>query len=265
MKHAFTMMTEFDKWTAAVGFMATYNANIERGASQAQAVSEATRAVSMTQNATHAKDKPLLWRQAQANTLMRFAVMFTGDAAKRMNIAVYDLVQALRHPWTNRGKVLCYAFGLAFEALLVQAIRDGGPDDDETWAEWTAQAFAKDALNMIPLVGGEAVDFYERKVRGKYRSERRSILFSPFYEAYMLGANIKESEGVRALGNAMNFYAQAFSGSTGMPVPVVAIRRAFRGAKALSEGDVLGAAGAQLGHYRQEPGRRQRRRRTARR
>jgi hypothetical protein len=214
----------------------------------------------MTQNATHAKDKPRLWQEAQENTLLRAAMMFTGDAAKRLNIAGYDLVQAVRRPWTNKGKIMRIAFALALETVIMKLIREGEPDDDESWAEWSADAFAVDAVNMIPLIGGEVVEFYDRAVRGKYRDAQRSVLFSPFYEAYMAAANVKKGEGERAFWNAANVYAQGLSHLTGLPLPVTALRRIFRGAVALSEGDVLGAAGAQLGHYKQDTRRRRQRR-----
>jgi hypothetical protein len=261
MKGAFAMLTAFDRWTAAIGFMAVYKANIEGGAGRARAVSEAQRAVAMTQNAVHPKDKPRLWKDAQGIAFLRAAMVFTGDAAKKLNIAGYDLIQAARRPWTNRGKILRIAYALAFEAILMKFIREGFPGGDEDWPEWLADAFASDALNMIPLAGGEAADFYDRAIRGKYRDAPRSILFSPVYEAYKAYEALLDGENEKSLSHAATFYGQALSGLTGYPLPVVAIKRAFRGAKALGEGDVAGALGAQLGHYTPGPKMKRRRRR----
>jgi hypothetical protein len=80
----------------------------------------------------------------------------------------------------------------------------------------------------------------------------------------MAGESPAKGEGGKALSHAANVYAQAFSGLTGYPVPLVAVKRAYRGAKALGEGDVWGALGAQLGHYKQETKRTRRRRRARR-
>jgi hypothetical protein len=258
MRAAFKMMTTIDRDVASIGFMAVYNANIERGLSRADAVSEASRAVFMTQNATHAKDKPLLWRQ---NSFVRAAMMFTGDAAKRWNIATYDLVRSFRNGGAPR--VMYIALSLALEAAMTKTIRDGDPDDGEGWAEWAADATAQDALSSIPLVGGEAVDLYNHLIRGKRNYSESSVFFAPMKEAAYAIKNLAEGEYEKAIWNALNVYAHGFTSLTHYPVPVTALKRGVGSIRALSEGDVKSAFSVQIGRWPEKKTRRRGRRRAS--
>jgi hypothetical protein len=257
MRYAFTLMTKVDQFVSAVGFVATYESNIARGESHETAISEAQRAVFMTQNATHAKDKPLLWKQSAA---IRAAMMFTGDAAKRWNISTYDFVQAVMTPGHRIQKTFYIGLGLGLEVILTKLLRRGTPDDDEDWGEWMADAFASDILSTIPLAGGELVDLYEYVLRKRRGGTTRSVLVAPFKEAYDAVKGFREGDYEKFLWSTVSSLAHLFSTAAHFPIPVTALRRAVGTGNALRKGDFKGAALIQIGRWPdRKPTRRERR------
>lgn len=165
MRHAFTLLGALDRAVSSVGFVAVYNANLENGVSHDRSVSEARRAVNMTQNAATAKDKPYLWKQHAA---LRSMMMFTGDAAKRWNISTYDMAVAMRSENDNRIQQTLYtALGWAMDAAAVYAIGNGlpGGDDEDSLAEWMNGAFVGDGINSVPLVGPALLKAYEAVIK----------------------------------------------------------------------------------------------------
>jgi hypothetical protein len=244
MSPGFAMMAAMDRWAAAVGFLAVYDANIERGQSHAKSVSEAQRAINMTQNATSAKDKPLLWKQS---SFVRMAMMFTLDAAKRLNIATYDIARALeaKGGWNKAKTLFSTAMGLALGALITKAIGEGTPFDDDTdeeWGEWIADAFTSEALSLIPIIGNEAVMTYQRIIGKRRNGTVESVLFAPFRNA---------ADSARKFGDddysAMIWYAtEALALATGF-VPATGLKRAINSIVMLGDGEYGDAIDNMLG------------------
>ena len=237
-------MMAFDRWTAAIGFLATYDANIERGMSHRDALSEAQRAVNMTQNATSAKDKPLLWKQ---NSVIRLAMMFTGDAAKRLNIATYDMAQALRSDggWNKIKNTFAVATGLAMGALLVHAISVGTPFDDDTeeeWDEWIGDAFAREAISTIPIIGNEALLAYERLMGKKRYGSVESVMFAPVSNVIKSLESFSEED----YGRAIWYATEALALTTGL-VPATGLKRAINSVVMLGDGELGDAIDNMLG------------------
>jgi hypothetical protein len=217
-----------DRWVAAIGWKATYDANL-KALGKEGAIREAQRAVALTQQASHSKDMPRVWRQ---KGLARLAMIFTSDAASTFGMTAYDLARQLRSGQMT--KAFATLLGLTMSAMLMKAATDG-PGDDETpyeeeqgWLAWTASAVSEQAISSTPLIGKDAMLLYD-SLRGKYTGTQYSALVTPLEKAMRAAKilnknNIEEDEMWRASGYAL----EALSLGGLMPLPVTGMRRTAR-------------------------------------
>jgi hypothetical protein len=180
----FEPITMMDRWVAAIGWKATYDANLKR-LGQEGAARAAQRAVALTQQATTAKDTSRLWRESG---MAKLSMVFTSDAAQTFGMTVYDLTQQIK---TGRlDKALGTVLALAVTAVCVKALKDGipsgEPDDDEEdangWMQWTRDAFTEQSIRAIPLVGNEAMTLY-KNLEGQYKGTQYSAFVAPVERA----------------------------------------------------------------------------------
>jgi hypothetical protein len=233
-----------DRWVAAIGWRATYDANLENLGKEG-AIREAQRAVALTQQTAHAKDAPSIWRQ---NGYVRLVMTFTSDMAQTFGMTVYDLAQQVRTK--QGGRALATIFALTLSAMLMKAATDGPPggdDEDEEeegtgWGRWTAEAFAEQAIASIPLVGKELIALYDA-VSGNYRGTQYSALVAPVERLaraarIMSKEELEDDDGWKITG----YVLEALSLSGAAPMPYTAMKRAARSLAYVDDGDPLGAA-----------------------
>ena len=163
-----------DKVVSCIGWKATYQSNIKRGLSHADAVREAQRAVALTQQTPLAKDMPRIWNQ---RGLARLFMLFTSDAANTWGMTVYDLAHG-----KGRDR-LQTAAALALTALLMGYMQ-GGPDDDEEWIAWYMSQLAAQQIGSVPMAGKELMSAVELISRG-YGNTTYSAISSPFIKLGM--------------------------------------------------------------------------------
>ena len=163
-----------DKVVSCIGWKATYQSNIKRGLSHADAVREAQRAVALTQQTPLAKDMPRIWNQ---RGLARLFMLFTSDAANTWGMTVYDLAHG-----KGRDR-LQTAAALALTALLIGYMQ-GGPDDDEEWIAWYMSQLAAQQIGSVPIAGKELMSAVELISRG-YGNTTYSAISSPFIKLGM--------------------------------------------------------------------------------
>lgn len=163
-----------DKVVACIGWKATYQSNIKRGLSHADAVREAQRAVALTQQTHLAKDMPRIWNQ---RGLARLFMLFTSDAANTWGMTVYDLAHG-----KGRDR-LQTAAALALTALLMGYMQ-GGPDDDEEWITWYMSQLAAQQIGSVPMAGKELMSAVELISRG-YGNTTYSAISAPFIKLGM--------------------------------------------------------------------------------
>lgn len=163
-----------DRVVSCIGWKATYQSNIKRGLSHADAVREAQRAVALTQQTPLAKDMPRIWNQ---RGLARLFMLFTSDAANTWGMTVYDLAHG-----KGRDR-LQTAAALALTALLMGYMQ-GGPDDDEEWIAWYMSQLAAQQVGAVPMVGKELMSAVELISRG-YGNTTYSAISSPFIKLGM--------------------------------------------------------------------------------
>ena len=239
-----------DRWVAAIGWKATYDANLKRLGHEG-AVREAQRAVRLTQQPASAKDAARMWRQ---NGFVRLAMVFTSDAAQTFGMTAYDLVQQLRSG--KLGRAFSTLTALALTGILVKAASEGLPDDEDDEDEdedrsWVLEAFTEQFISSIPLVGKEAMVLYDN-LSGKRRGSQYSAFITPVEKvarAWRLWADedSDEEEFRRATWLAL----EAFSLSGVAPIPVTGMRRMVQSME-LAEEDGMAAALNMVGIRRRE-------------
>ena len=237
-----------DRWVAAIGWKATYDANVKRLGHEG-AVREAQRAVRLTQQPASAKDAARMWRQ---NGFVRLAMVFTSDAAQTFGMTAYDLVQQLRSG--KLGRAFSTLTALALTGILVKAASEGLPDDEDDEDEdrsWVLEAFTEQFISSIPLVGKEAMVLYDN-LSGKRRGSQYSAFITPVEKvarAWRLWADedSDEEEFRRATWLAL----EAFSLSGVAPIPVTGMRRMVQSME-LAEEDGMAAALNMVGIRRRE-------------
>ena len=245
-----------DRWTAAIGYTATYEANIARGLTSEQAHREAQRAVLVTQQATTAKDAPVIWRQSG---LVRLWMLFTSEAAKSWGMSTYDFVQELQRPgWNEKKAAVATLLSWSLTALMAYFMRnplpsdDGYDDDPETVADWLRDAFSEEFLKSIPLIGGEAMMLYNRYARGKRGWSQYSAIVAPIAKVlesahYFATKDEYDDDPEKDLKMA-GYAIEGLSLGTGIPVPYTGIKRAIQSSKIwLSDGEPLAAALNRIG------------------
>ena len=237
-----------DRWVAAIGWKATYDANLKRLGHEG-AVREAQRAVRLTQQPASAKDAARMWRQ---NGFVRLAMVFTSDAAQTFGMTAYDLVQQLRSG--KLGRTFSTLTALALTSILMKAASEGLPDDEDDEDEdrsWVLEAFTEQFISSIPLVGKEAMVLYDN-LSGKRRGSQYSAFITPVEKvarAWRLWADedSDEEEFRRATWLAL----EAFSLSGAAPIPVTGMRRMVQSME-LAEEDGMAAALNMVGIRRRE-------------
>ncbi|GHV34435.1 hypothetical protein FACS1894187_04970 [Synergistales bacterium] len=252
----FAMVSRMDRWVATIGWQATYAANIARGLSYEAAVREAQRAVHLTQNATNVKDTPVAWR---ASGTIRLVMQFTGDTARMFGVTAYDLVQGVLSKEDNHiQKTMLRITALALIAMMSKALDRGlwrGNDDDEDDPEgfpaWFADALGRQAVKSIPIVGSEAVMFYDRLTGAAKYGTQYSAAMRPFAKAAEgvglafkgLGLEWEDGDASRMIFDFLD--AAALTGAVSLPT--TAIRRLVRGGVLLNEGRPLDASLQMIG------------------
>ena len=237
-----------DRWVAAIGWKATYDANLRRLGHEG-AVREAQRAVRLTQQPASAKDAARMWRQ---NGFVRLAMVFTSDAAQTFGMTAYDLVQQLRSG--KLGRAFSTLTALALTGILVKAASEGLPDDEDDEDEdrsWVLEAFTEQFISSIPLVGKEAMVLYDN-LSGKRRGSQYSAFITPVEKvarAWRLWAD--EDSDKEDFRRATWLALEAFSLSGVAPIPVTGIRRMVQSME-LAEEDGMAAALNMVGIRRRE-------------
>jgi hypothetical protein len=243
LRWAMQPISMMDRWVAAIGWRATYDANLKELGKE-KAIREAQRAVALTQQTAHAKDSPAMWRQ---NGYVRLIMLFTADAAQTFGMTAYDFVQQVR---TGQGrKVVATLTALTLTAMCMKAASDGLPwgdeddDDDETsgWGQWTAEAVGEQAISSIPLVGKEAIALYDA-VSGNYRGTQYSAIISPIEKLIRAAKIMTKEELEEGDGWKATDYALEALSLSGVPVPYTAIKRAAQSLVYLNDYDPLAAA-----------------------
>jgi hypothetical protein len=241
LRIAMAPISIMDRWVAAIGWKATYYANL-KNLGKEKAIREAQRAVALTQQTAHAKDSPAIWRQ---NGYVRLVMTFTSDAAQTFGMTVYDLAQQAR---TKQGrKAMATFLALSMTAIATKAMADwlsGADEDDEgetDWGDWTLGALTEQAISSIPLIGKEGMVLYD-SLSGNYRGTQYSAIITPIERLaraakIMTKEELEEDDGWKVSGYAL----EALSLS-GLPFPYTAMRRAARSMVYINDYDPLGAA-----------------------
>lgn len=163
-----------DRVVSCIGWQATYDSNIKRGLSRAEAIKEAQRAVALTQQTPLAKDMPRIWNQ---KGLARLFMLFTSDAANTWGMTVYDLAHG------KGNEKLQTVAALALTALMMGYMQ-GGRDDDEKWISWYLKQLAAQEVGSIPMVGKEFMAAVEALSSGGSGSTY-SAISTPFIKLGM--------------------------------------------------------------------------------
>lgn len=233
-----TPISIMDRWVAAIGWKATYDANLRRLGHEG-AVREAQRAVRLTQQPASAKDAARMWRQ---NGFVRLSMIFTSDAAQTFGMTAYDLVQQLRSGKLVRAFSTLTA--LALTGILMKAASEGLPsdeDDEDEDRSWVLEAFMEQFISSIPLVGKEAMVLYDN-LSGKRRGAQYSAFMTPIEKAarawrLWTDEDSDEEDFRRATWLAL----EAFSLSGAAPLPVTGMRRIVQSME-MAEEDGMAAA-----------------------
>ena len=233
-----------DRWVAAIGWKATYDANLARGLSREASIREAQRAVALTQQTAHAKDAPRMWRQSG---FARLAMVFTSDAAQTFGMTVYDFAQQMRSGQLT--KAVGTLLALTLSAMLMKAAEEGIPwnedDDDEetTGAGWVGSAFLEQSIESIPLVGKEAMMLYDQ-LAGKYRGTQYSAIVAPIEKAARAARIFSDEDRDEEDEWKATWYAlEALSLSGVAPLPVTGMKRVAQSSRLwLQDGEPLDAA-----------------------
>jgi hypothetical protein len=214
----------------------------------------------MTQLAWHVKSKTYLWKRSE---FARTAALFMGDAIKKFNISTFDLVQTVKYQKPGWVMTALYqAIGLAMGAILDKTVRQSHPweNDEETVAEWVRDAILGDFVYTIPVIGGEAIAFYDYFMRGRRTSTTSTILFAPIREGLEAIGAVNKGDTERAIWLAMNAWTHTFGIWLNAPIPTVAARRLWRSGKSLAEGNIPDALSIQFGRWPERNAPRRRRR-----
>lgn len=222
---AFAPISIMDRWVAAIGWKATYDANFKR-LGHSGAVHEAQRATRLTQQASSSKDQARMWRQSG---FVRATMVFSSDAAQTFGMTAYDLAQQMRTGQMT--KAMSTILALTMTAVLMQAASKGLPsdeDDEESGASWLADAFLSQTIEAIPLVGKEIMLLYDR-LSGQYRGSQYSAIVAPIEKiarAWKLWSDEDAEEGDDWKASGLAIEALSLTGIA--PVPYTGVRRVMQ-------------------------------------
>jgi hypothetical protein len=241
-----------DRWVAAIGWKAVYNRGISQGLSVSESARETQRVVLLTQQPTHAKDAPRIWRQ---QGIARLAMIFTSEAAQMWGMGIYDFAQQVRR--FDVYGMLGSVTAATLSAVMMQMITFGLPDDDndESWAEWVLRAFSRQALDSIPLIGKDMVAAWQRIDGTGYFGPQPTAVAAPFTNlvtgVYGL-ADDKDTNNERAIWDLIEGVSLL-----GARFPISETNRIIDAAFSLREGETSEALSRLIGRRnRQEKARR---------
>ena len=233
------IISEVDRVVAAIGWKATFDANMDRRRSVEESIREAQRAVLLTQQAAHAKDMPLVWRQ---RGMAKLIMIFTSEAAATLGMTTYDMVQAFRRDGLFSIHGFSTIIALTLSAGMFKLMTDGPPDDDEdeTWLEWFVSATAKQAVESIPIFGKSLMIAFDAEFLGNRQRTQYDAFTSPFANIFRSAREVRdyitgdgEVDTERAIWSAV----EAAGLMTGK-LPVIGARRVYNSGKAALNGEV---------------------------
>ena len=209
-----------DRWVALSGWLAKYNQMRRLGASEAEAVEAAQKAVLRTQNAAAPKDIPSLYATSEFVNLF---LQFTNQANQTYNMLTYDI--PMRAKMGKPKSALLGALGVATSYLIYYTLAHGHlPEDAEDLTEGAVDS----AIDLIPLFG-PTVNALRKGYGGTPAAIDTTLkmLKAPFD----IPGAVSEGEFGKALDKAAYFAAGAFR------LPYTGIRRTIMGLTDLVQGE----------------------------
>lgn len=176
LKALMWLLGVMDRSVAAIGWRATYDAEIARGASRQDAHLAAQRAVALTQQVPNPKDMPAYWRQSGLAKLM---MVFSSNSIPIWGMTVYDLAKAIqRGSWPAAFKT---TFALSLAAIATMYMSHGLPDgdDDDSLLDWMVDAFTEQTITSLPIIGKDMFAAYDELINRNKRGTTYSALVTP--------------------------------------------------------------------------------------
>ncbi|MGI6076448.1 MAG: hypothetical protein ACOYD9_08845, partial [Pyramidobacter sp.] len=217
-----------DRAVAAIGWRATYDAEIARGRSRKEAYLAAQRAVALTQQVPNMKDMPAFWRQSGLAKLM---MIFSSNNVPIWGMTVYDMAQSIKRG--DVPKSLSTMLALAVSATAMLLVTKGTPsgDDDDSWLEWLRDGLIEQSITAIPVVGKEMMAAYDELINRQYRGSTYSALVTPVVKTYQGLARMTANDGGKIMASGLSkFETGAWQAAEGLSLllggaPVTMARR----------------------------------------
>jgi hypothetical protein len=161
-KFMFHTIGYMDRLVSVPTWMAAYSNAIATGANEADAVYAADKAVRQSQGAGSPKDMAAIqrgtgpWGQILKSITMFYS--FQSMQYQRMRTLARDARGVDSRRPRNLPKLASRAFVMLVVAPLLTSLisqsltGNGGPDDDEWWAQWLARKLLANALGPVPVV-----------------------------------------------------------------------------------------------------------------
>ena len=228
MRALMTPFSYMDRVAAAIGWRATYDAEISRGRSPKEAYLAAQRAVALTQQVPNMKDMPAFWRQSGLAKLM---MIFSSNNVPIWGMTVYDMAQSIKRG--DVPKSLSTMLALAVSATAMALVTRGTPsgDDDDSWLEWLRDGLVEQSITAFPVVGKEMMAAYDELINRQYRGSTYSALVTPVVKTYQGVARMTSDDGGRIMGSGLSkFETGAWQAAEGLSLllggtPVTMARR----------------------------------------
>lgn len=231
-------LASIDQRVAAIGWNAVYQAQLANGASPQEAVSVARRTVKLTQQQTEGSDMPMLWQQGG---LGRLLIIFTNEASQIFGMSTFDMAASIKRG--SYPKVLRDITALMMTAVTYRIIKQGPPDEDETWAEYLLKAFSRQEIESIPIIGKEVSGTWDQLMWEDRTWQTNSVFAAPIIKILNGPKDIfgEKSEKVsrytgltgreRGIWNVIEGIS-LLSGAVGSyPLPVTAAKRVYTATK----------------------------------
>jgi len=138
-----------DKAVTTIGWLATYNAKIGKGMTEAEAARAAQRVTLETQPSGRAKDLAEAYREGE---MQNWLLMFSNQLNQIFNMYAYDLPTAFKqHEWRKFSGIMA---GIAISGMSIAFL--GGwrpPEDEKDIPKEVALELMKNFMSAIPIVG----------------------------------------------------------------------------------------------------------------
>lgn len=167
-------LSAIDQRVAAIGWNAVYQAQLSNGASPQEAARVARKTIKLTQQQAEASDMPMLWQQGG---LGRLIMIFTNESSQIFGMSTFDMAASVKRG--DFPKILRDITALMLTALTYRMIKQGPPDDDETWAEYLLKAFGTQEIESIPIVGKEVSGVWDQLMWGDRIWQTNSVFAAP--------------------------------------------------------------------------------------